>query len=74
MSELDVAKIQRDFPLLEREVNGKRVTYLDSASSSASEIAWQASDSSVSGRPLPNAVWPMPTTAVRSWRGAFTNP
>src|SRR6478736_4613141 len=31
---LDVAAIQRDFPLLEREVNGKRVTYLDSASSS----------------------------------------
>jgi cysteine desulfurase / selenocysteine lyase len=34
MSALDVAAIQRDFPLLEREVNGKRVTYLDSASSS----------------------------------------
>ena len=30
---LDVATIRRDFPLLEREVNGKRITYLDSASS-----------------------------------------
>jgi len=31
---LDVAAIQRDFPLLEREVNGRRITYLDSANSS----------------------------------------
>jgi cysteine desulfurase/selenocysteine lyase len=31
---LDVAKIKRDFPILEREVNGKRLVYLDSASSS----------------------------------------
>jgi cysteine desulfurase / selenocysteine lyase len=31
---LDIAAIKRDFPLLvEREVNGRRVTYLDSASS-----------------------------------------
>ena len=36
------------------------------ASSSASETAWHASDSSVSGRPLPSVVWPMPTTAVLS--------
>ena len=36
------------------------------ASSSASEIAWHASDSSVSGSPLPNVVCPMPTTAVLS--------
>jgi cysteine desulfurase/selenocysteine lyase len=34
VSALDVAAIKRDFPLLEREVNGHRVTYLDSASSS----------------------------------------
>ena len=39
MSRLDVARIQRDFPLLEREVNGKRVTYLDSASSSQKPLA-----------------------------------
>ncbi len=31
---LDVAAIKRDFPILEREVNGKRLVYLDSASSS----------------------------------------
>ena len=31
---LDVAKIKRDFPIFEREVNGKRLVYLDSASSS----------------------------------------
>src|SRR6476620_4447525 len=35
---LDVAAIQRDFPLLEREVNGKRVTYLDSASSAQKPV------------------------------------
>jgi hypothetical protein len=34
------------------------------ASSSAAEIAWQASDSSESGRPLANAVCPMPAMAV----------
>jgi cysteine desulfurase / selenocysteine lyase len=33
MTQLDVATIRRDFPLLEREVNGKRIIYLDSASS-----------------------------------------
>ena len=33
MSVLDVAAIKRDFPIFEREVNGKRLTYLDSASS-----------------------------------------
>src|SRR6476659_3953997 len=38
-------------------------------SSSASEIAWHASDSSESSMPLPNAVWPMPTIAVRSFSG-----
>jgi cysteine desulfurase / selenocysteine lyase len=31
---LDVAKIRADFPILEREVNGHRLVYLDSASSS----------------------------------------
>ncbi len=35
------------------------------ASSNAIEIAWHASDSSVSTNPLPNAVCPIPTTAVR---------
>jgi cysteine desulfurase / selenocysteine lyase len=39
MTRLDVAAIKRDFPLLEREVNGKRVTYLDSASSSQKPLA-----------------------------------
>jgi cysteine desulfurase/selenocysteine lyase len=33
MTALDVATIKRDFPLLQRQVNGKRVVYLDSASS-----------------------------------------
>jgi cysteine desulfurase / selenocysteine lyase len=31
---IDVAKIRADFPILEREVNGHRLVYLDSASSS----------------------------------------
>ena len=35
---------------------------------SPADTAWHASDSSVSGRPLPNVVWPMPTTAVRPRR------
>jgi len=30
---LDVARIQADFPILKRQVNGKRLVYLDSASS-----------------------------------------
>lgn len=34
MSTIDVARIKKDFPILEREVNGKRLVYLDSASSS----------------------------------------
>ncbi len=33
MTALDVATIKRDFPILDREVNGKRLVYLDSASS-----------------------------------------
>ena len=39
MNALDVATLKRDFPLLEREVNGKRVVYLDSASSAQKPIA-----------------------------------
>ena len=39
MNPIDVTAIKRDFPLLEREVNGKRVTYLDSASSSQKPVA-----------------------------------
>jgi len=31
---LDVAALRRDFPILQREVHGKRICYLDSASSS----------------------------------------
>jgi len=31
---LDIVRIRRDFPILEREVHGKRLVYLDSASSS----------------------------------------
>ncbi len=34
MSALDVAAVKADFPILEREVNGQRLVYLDSASSS----------------------------------------
>ena len=35
---LDVARIQADFPILKRQVNGKRLVYLDSASSSQKPI------------------------------------
>jgi len=35
---LDVARIQSDFPVLKRQVNGKRLVYLDSASSSQKPI------------------------------------
>jgi cysteine desulfurase/selenocysteine lyase len=34
VSALDIARIKADFPILEREVHGKRLVYLDSASSS----------------------------------------
>ena len=34
MSKLDVAQVKADFPLLAREVNGKRLVYLDSAATS----------------------------------------
>jgi cysteine desulfurase/selenocysteine lyase len=36
---LDVATIKRDFPILERRINGKRLVYLDSASSSQKPTA-----------------------------------
>ena len=39
MSALDVTTIKRDFPILEREVNGKRLVYLDSASSAQKPVA-----------------------------------
>ncbi|MDQ1385134.1 MAG: cysteine desulfurase / selenocysteine lyase [Actinomycetota bacterium] len=39
MSALDVATIKRDFPIFEREVNGKRLVYLDSASSAQKPLA-----------------------------------
>ncbi len=39
MSALDVAALKRDFPLLDRRVNGKRVVYLDSASSAQKPVA-----------------------------------
>jgi cysteine desulfurase / selenocysteine lyase len=35
----DVATLKRDFPIFEREVNGRRLTYLDSASSSQKPVA-----------------------------------
>ena len=38
MSGLDVARIKADFPILEREVNGSRLVYLDSASSSQKPV------------------------------------
>ncbi|MEX0663454.1 MAG: SufS family cysteine desulfurase [Acidimicrobiia bacterium] len=38
MKELDVARIQADFPILKRQVHGKRLVYLDSASSSQKPI------------------------------------
>jgi cysteine desulfurase/selenocysteine lyase len=36
---LDVTALKREFPILEREVNGKRIVYLDSASSSQKPLA-----------------------------------
>ena len=59
MSALDVAKIKRDFPLLEREVNGKRLTYLDSASSSQKPRRGARRD----GRLLPRTTTPTSTAA-----------
>ena len=39
MNSLDVAAIKRDFPIIGREINGKRLVYLDSASSSQKPLA-----------------------------------
>ena len=39
MSTLDVDRIKADFPILKREVHGKRIVYLDSASSSQKPLA-----------------------------------
>ena len=39
MSELDVTRIRKDFPILERELDGKRLVYLDSASSAQKPTA-----------------------------------
>jgi len=36
---LDVARVQADFPILKRQVHGKRLVYLDSASSSQKPVA-----------------------------------
>ena len=36
---LDVARIKKDFPILERIVHGKRLVYLDSASSAQKPLA-----------------------------------
>jgi cysteine desulfurase/selenocysteine lyase len=36
---LDVAAIKQDFPILQQEINGKRLIYLDSASSSQKPLA-----------------------------------
>src|SRR5688572_25027900 len=38
MKDLDIARIQADFPILKRQVHGKRLVYLDSASSSQKPI------------------------------------
>ena len=38
-SPLDVARIKKDFPILERTVHGKRLVYLDSASSAQKPVA-----------------------------------
>jgi cysteine desulfurase / selenocysteine lyase len=39
MTAIDVATLKRDFPILQREVNGKRLVYLDSASSAQKPLA-----------------------------------
>jgi cysteine desulfurase/selenocysteine lyase len=38
MSALDVARLKADFPILKRQVHGKRLVYLDSASSSQKPV------------------------------------
>jgi cysteine desulfurase / selenocysteine lyase len=39
VSKLDVSAIKQDFPILQREINGKRLVYLDSASSSQKPLS-----------------------------------
>jgi len=39
MTAIDVATLKRDFPIFRREVNGKRLVYLDSASSAQKPLA-----------------------------------
>jgi cysteine desulfurase/selenocysteine lyase len=39
MTALDVARIRKDFPILEREIDGNRLVYLDSASSAQKPAA-----------------------------------
>ena len=39
MNRLDVAQVKADFPLLAREVNGKRLVYLDSAATSQKPVS-----------------------------------
>jgi cysteine desulfurase/selenocysteine lyase len=34
MTDLDVERIRKDFPILDRQINGRRIVYLDSAASS----------------------------------------
>ena len=36
---LDVATIKKDFPILDQQVHGRRLVYLDSASSSQKPVA-----------------------------------
>ena len=38
-TQLDVARVKKDFPVLERLVHGKRLVYLDSASSAQKPTA-----------------------------------
>ena len=34
MTDLDVERVRKDFPIFDREINGRRIVYLDSAASS----------------------------------------
>ncbi|HNA74740.1 MAG TPA: aminotransferase class V-fold PLP-dependent enzyme, partial [Candidatus Obscuribacter sp.] len=39
MSSLDIEKIRRDFPILRREIDGKRLVYLDNAATSQKPLS-----------------------------------
>ena len=39
MTPIDVARIKADFPILKRQVHGKRLVYLDSAATSQKPLA-----------------------------------